>query len=55
MEEEYEEEECEVQDEEYDGFYKTDEEEDRAIYGQFVEPLIDVSHLPKAANSIEEL
>ena len=44
MEEESEEVEEEVQDEEYDGYFSDDD--DRAIFGQFVEPLFDVSNLP---------
>ena len=51
MEEESEEAEEEIQDSEYDGFYSDgnlSDEEDRALYRQLVvEPLFDVSHLPK--------
>ena len=53
MEEESEEAEEEVQDEEYDGYWS--DEEDRAIFGQFVvEPLFDVSHMPKMPNKVPE-
>ena len=44
MEEEYEEEEWEKQDEEYEG--DSDYDEDMALYGQFIEPLFDVSNMP---------
>ena len=52
MEEEQEEEECEIQDEEYDGFQS--DIEDMALYRQFVEPLFDVSDLPKMPNKVRE-
>ena len=52
MEEEQEEEECEIQDEEYDGFQS--DIEDMALYRQFVEPLFDVSDLPKMPNKVPE-
>ena len=53
MEEESEEAEEEVQDEEYDGYWS--DEEDRAIFGQFVvEPLFDVSNYPKTPRSASE-
>ena len=53
MEEEDEEVEEETQDSEYDG-YEGDgysDEEDRALRNQFIEPLFDVSHLPKTPSS----
>ena len=53
MEEESEEAEEELQDSEYDGYWS--DEEDRAIFGQFVvEPLFDVSHMPKMPNKVPE-
>ena len=53
MEEESEEAEEELQDSEYDGYWS--DEEDRAIFGQFVvEPLFDVSNYPKTPRSASE-
>ena len=53
MEEEQEEEEWERQDSEYEG--DSDYNEDYALYGQFVEPLFDISGIPRQSSYLDRL
>ena len=53
MEEEQEEEESEKQDSEYEG--DSEYEEDLALYGQFVEPLFDISDIPRQSSYLSRL
>ena len=53
MEEEQEEEEWERQDSEYEG--DSNYNEDYALYGQFVEPLFDISGIPRQSSYLDRL